>query len=114
MIFNSTTPPRRISAKITDRELELARAYIKGALHYHRNVNPRMEFSVRIAFGGGNRDWHNTPLQCIYDFYVCRNVKDPENRAAKDVGWLLKQILAEDSHAFAIVGKDTGNIYKMC
>ncbi len=62
MIENTSQTVRKISAKISETEIELAKAYIQGAVHSHCSNDPENELSVRILFGGDNRGWGNTPL----------------------------------------------------
>lgn len=95
MIKNNKTTIYSISAKITEKELELAKAYIQGAMHSYSN-NSDDAITVRALFGGENRDWHDTPLQVIYDYYDNAGYIDSQKRAAQDVGKLLKEVLAED------------------
>lgn len=95
MLKNQKTTICAISAKITQDEKELAKAYIQGAVHsYSSNSNDVI--TVRALFGGENRDWHDTPLQVIYDYYDNAGYIDSQKRAAQDVGKLLKEVLAED------------------
>ena len=114
MIVKTNQTVRNISAKIPVVNIELAKAYIQGAVHSHCNCNADKEFSVRILFGGDNRDWGNTPLQCIYDYHkYVRMSKNPAEDAAKDVGWLFKSVLISDARMFEYVDKNTGSVYKM-
>lgn len=114
MIINPKKLNRNITAKVSDVEIECVKAYIQGAVHSHCNTSPGKPFSVRILFGGKNKDWSGTPLQCIYDYHKdIRQSKDPANQAAKDIGWLFKQVLESDSRKFCYIGKDTGNIFKL-
>ena len=57
MIENTSQTVRKVSAKIPETEIALAKAYIQGAVHAHCSSNPASELSVRILFGGDNRDW---------------------------------------------------------
>ena len=113
MIVNTNQTIRAISAQISDVNIDLAKAYIQGAVHSHCNKNADKELSVRILFGGDNKNWANTPLQCIYDYYYDKGSEHPSDDAAKDVGWLFKSVLINDSRTFEYVGKDTGSIYKL-
>lgn len=114
MIENTSQTVRKVSAKIPETEIALAKAYIQGAVHAHCSSDPASELSVRILFGGDNRDWGNTPLQAIYEYHKdIKKAKDPAGDAAKDVGWLLKAVLTEDARTFEYVGKDTGGIYRI-
>ena len=106
---------KRISAKIPRINIELAKAYIQGAVHSHCNNNANSDLSVRILFGGDNTDWENTPLQIIYDYYLyIKNSNNPAKDAAKDVGWLFKEVLIKDKRHFILVGKNTGKVYRLC
>lgn len=87
---------RSISAKISSTELELAKAYIKGAVHCFSKNSHGQKMSVRVLFGAENKDWYDTPLQVIYDYYISKSCANAKERAAIDVGWLLKTVLAED------------------
>ena len=101
MITNDNAKTYNISANISPIDIELCE---------------NAEFSVRILFGGNNRDWYKTPLQKIYDYHHFIDGKDCETAAkssAKDVGMLLKTVLEEDSRNFEIVRIDTGKVYKL-
>lgn len=113
MLINTNSTMRKISAELTEVELALAKAYIQGAVHSHCNNCADKELSARILFGGDNRDWSKTPLQRIYEYYCNNGSEHPAADAAKDVGWLLKSVLDEDSRTFECVGEDTGKKYKL-
>lgn len=114
MIINSNQTVRNISAKLTDTEIALTKTYIQGAVHSHCNNCPDKELSVRILFGGDNRNWAGTPLQRIYEYYNGNGSENPYKDAARDVGWLLKSVLVEDeARNFEHVGNDTGSRYKL-
>lgn len=53
---------RKISAEVTDSELKLMMAYIKGMVYGHTIENSKQWFSGTILFGGKNRDWNGTPV----------------------------------------------------
>ena len=112
MLENISTTVRRISAKISAEELALAKAYMQGAVHSFCGCNGDREFSVRTLFGGTNRDWSDTPLQWIYEYHKSAGKPDPAEAAAKDVGWLFKQVLLDDVRTFRYVRDDTGNVYQ--
>lgn len=114
MLIDTNSTIRKISAELTEVELALAKAYIQGAVHSHCNNCADKELSARILFGGNNRNWADTPLQCIYDYHKKSGSEQPGKNAAQDVGWLLKSVLAKDKRrTFEHVGNDTGNIYKL-
>lgn len=92
-----------ISAKLNQEELASAKVYILGAVHGYTASDEESCFSVRNLFGGKNKDWGDTPLQAIYNFY--RNTEklgheEAAKRAAQDVGKLLKQVLNEDKYDY--------------
>ena len=113
MLLNHDGKVRQISAKLSDEEFVLAKAYIQGAVHSFCKNNPDQDFSGRILFGGANRDWRQTPLQKLYDYHLNENHSDPASQAAKDMGLLLKVVLAEDERFFEETGKDTGQRYRL-
>ncbi len=85
-----------VSAKISEDEMNLAIAFIKGAVHCFCKNNPEQTFSVKTLFGGANNDWNDNPLQVFYDYYSKSGCVDAEKRAAQDVGKLLKSVLDDD------------------
>ena len=104
----------QISAKISIVDIEMAKAYIQGAVHSFCKNNCDEPFSVRVLFGGDNKNWEGTPLQCIFDYhkYIARTSK-PEGIAARDVGHLLKGVLNEDKLRNYDVSDNFGNEYRM-
>lgn len=105
----------RISAKLLPVDVEIIKIYMQGAVEGFCNCNPKDNLSVRILFGGNNRNWNETPMQKIYDYYI--KIGKPEKDAAKsasiDAGKLLTSVLADNSREFELVGKDSGNIYRL-
>lgn len=89
---------RKVSAKICDNKIEKAKEYIKKSVDDYCAINPQTPFSVRTLFGGANRDWRGTDLQPIFYYYdnLKLDYETASNRAAIDVGWLLKTVLYED------------------
>lgn len=115
MLTNNTTKTYRISAKLIPVDIEIIKVYMLGAVNGFCNYNRDSAFSARILFGGNNRDWSDTPMQKIYDYYI-KNGKSYEaaaESAAIDAGRLLKTVLDEDTREFEIVGEDTGKLYKL-
>lgn len=92
---------RTITAKLSPEELDLAKGYLQGAVHSFCKNNPGKWFSLRDLVGGENKDWGETPLQAIYDYYHITAGKTKEKakrQAAIDAGWLLKAVLAEEEN----------------
>lgn len=100
-----------ISAKISNEERNKIHAFIQGAVYSFCKSNPRISFAARDLFGGINNDWSGTPLQVLYNWHVQNNDKDPEDLAGKDVGWLLLEVIKNDSRTFRKI-KDHVNYYE--
>lgn len=98
MLVNNTSHPRKTSSKLSDNNIAIIKAYIKGAVHSFCNNNSELIFSVRLLFGNENKDWYDTPLQSIYEYFINLGYdsKSAANRAAVDVGFLLKDVLISD------------------
>ncbi|WP_296975792.1 hypothetical protein [uncultured Eubacterium sp.] len=115
MINNNKTKTYSISAKLIPVDIEVIKVYLLGAVNAFCNAKPDEAFSARILFGGNNRNWGNTPMQKLYDYYIKegKTEEDAHQAAAIDAGRLLKAVLERDSRKFEIVGKDTGTLYKL-
>lgn len=78
-------------------------SFIKGAVYQFisnqaEKIDGKIRFCIRDLLGGMNADWENTPLQYLYDYHI-RNGKTKDDayvQAAKDAGWLLKEVLYND------------------
>lgn len=115
MITNNDKRIYETSAKLIPVDKEIIKVYMLGAVNAFCNVKPNESFSIRILFGGNNRNWGDTPMQKLYDYYIKegKSEEDAHQSAARDAGWLLKTVLNDDSREFEIVGKDTGTLYKL-
>ncbi len=89
---------RKISANVCGNKIEKAKDYIKKSVDDYCERNQQTPFSVHTLFGGVNRDWRGTDLQSIFYYYdnLKLDYETASNRAAIDVGWLLKMVLSED------------------
>ena len=106
----------RISAYISKDDKEKAIEYIKKSVRDYCENNPNKTISVRILFGGINRDWGETPLQKIFNYYRYVLGWDYEKAAkasAIDVGKLFKHVLVESKNIYKFDGKDSGNRYTL-
>lgn len=92
---------------LTDAEKIKAVRYISGKIDEYLAIENK-PFSVRVLFGGYNRDWSETPLQNIYTYY-CKLYRDrghsdykerAKKQSAKDVGDLLKTAMYESAKCF--------------
>lgn len=91
---------------ISDTEKTLVKAFMQGAIYCWIKNRKEEAFAVRDLMGGENFDWSGTPLQVLYDKHASAG-KDDESAceaAAKDLGWLVKAVLAEDKRTF-VAGK---------
>lgn len=115
MINNNATKTYNISANLIPVDEEIIKVYMQGAVYAFCNTNKGEAFSARILFGGDNKNWGNTPMQKLYDYYIKegKTEEDAHQAAAIDAGRLLKAVLERDSRKFDIVGKDTGTLYKL-
>ncbi len=87
---------------INDTQKELIKAYIQGAVYSWVKNQPGEQFAARDLVGGANFDWTGTPLIALYDKHIAQG-KDSDaaiEAAGKDLGWLLKTVLAEDKRTF--------------
>lgn len=107
------TKTRAISAKLSQLDVDLIKTYMQGCVRGFCSNDSTKEFSVSVLFGDKNRDWRNTPMQRIYDFYKRIGKTDDEayDCAAKDAGHLLKMVLNEDSDYSYDWKKGYTNIY---
>jgi len=87
---------------ITDEQKQLIKAYLQGAVYSWAKNRPNEQFAARDLVGGENYEWSGTPLITLYEKHI--NVGKSSNEAieaaAKDLGWLLKAVLAEDKRHF--------------
>lgn len=115
MIKNNEKKIYNISADLIPADIEIIKVYMQGAVYAFCNVKPDEPFSARILFGGNNKNWGDTPMQKLYDYYIKegKSEEDAHQSAAIDAGRLLKALLERDSRNFEIVGKDTGTLYKL-
>lgn len=106
---------KSMSAKLSNEDLELVKAYMLGAINDFCKNNKNEAFSIRIMFGEDNADWRKTPMQKIYDYHINNGKSHDEARkiAGQDAGHLLKRILNDDDRTFEFVGKDSSNKYKL-
>ncbi len=102
MIINSNKKIVKISAQVSENDLELMKMYILGAVHGFTVVAEQKSFKVRDLFGYDNRDWNGTPIQEIYEFYLkSLPHKEAAEKAAQDVGKLLRKVLTDDKYEYA-------------
>ena len=88
---------------IKDEEIRLIKAYLQGAVYAWVRDRPGAVFAARDLVGGANFEWAGTPLYVLYKKYEnTRSNEQAIEAAAKDLGWLLKSVLAEDKRNFNV------------
>ena len=95
-------------------EKNLIKAFLQGAVYCWIKNRKGEEFAARDLVGGENADWRGTPLQVLYVKHI-KQAKDHEaamESAARDLGWLLKSVLAEDKREFATGKSGMVNAYR--
>lgn len=97
-----------------DREQKSAiKAFLQGAVYCWIKNRKGEEFAARDLVGGENAEWSGTPLQPLYAKHIDLG-KDEDaaiDAAGRDVGWLLKAVLAEDRRTFKAI-KEHVNHYR--
>lgn len=86
---------------IAQAELDLASAFLQGAVYCWCKNNKNHWFAARDLVGGDNYFWQYTPLMPLYEHYL--NMGSQEyavDQAGKAAGRLLKKILIEDKRTF--------------
>jgi len=101
-MITSVHKQRAITAKIGKNEQQRIKDFIQGAVYCFCKNCPNQTFSASSLFGGENYDWSGTPLIALYDWHESVN-GDPVEMAGKDLGWLLLDVIIEDSRIFEII-----------
>lgn len=103
MIINNKARSKKISAQLTQQEINDIKLFIKGAVYaycnncFDKDGNSNW-FSVYTLFGKDNYYWNN-PLISIYNYHI-NNDKDNKTAislSGQDLGHLLKKVLIEDN-----------------
>lgn len=105
MIKNSNKS-KKCFAKLSTREIQNIKYYIKGAVYSFcnnckSNDGDNCWFAAYNLFGEENYYWQE-PLIMLYNYYI--NIGKPQSEAiifaGKDIGILLKQVLIEDTRVY--------------
>jgi hypothetical protein len=103
---------REVSGIDEDQRIAI-RNFMQGAIYCW--VKNRMDepFAVRDLVGGENTDWSRTPLQGLYEKHIGLNKEEDAafEDAAKDLGWLVKSLLANDRRRFSVRKSGLVNSY---
>jgi hypothetical protein len=113
MIVGNHSPLREVTI-LSDLELQLVRAFMQGAIYSWIRNSDRKPFTVRDLVGGSNADWSGTSLQVLYDkhFGRCKTDAEAYDAAAQDLGWIVKSLLHQDKHSFALDQTGYANSYE--
>lgn len=84
---------------LSEKERDLAKAYLLGAVYCWCKNRKDEWFSLRDLVGGDNCQWSGTPLMPIYVKHK-GVAEDAVKEAGKDTGWLLKRVLNDDQRTF--------------
>lgn len=87
---------------LSDIDRSLIQAYVQGAVYCWVKNRKGEWFAVRDLVGGDNTDWTGTPLEPLYTKHRNggKGVDEAFEAAAKDIGWIVKSILADDQRQF--------------
>lgn len=123
-LLNKSVRQKHYSS-LSEQELQLVKAYIRGAVHSFVNTSPNNSFAVRTLFGDNNRNWDECELRPIYYYYnkkySAKGLKGSilhekaHKQAANDVGRILLNVLQEDTQKEYIFTGTTNqtNWYKL-
>jgi len=100
---------------VEERDRELIRAFMQGAVYSWVKNRHDEYFAVRDLVGGLNTDWNGTPLQILYDRHIDAGKDEQEafEAAAKDLGWIVKTLLSDDRRIFQVEKTGLVNSYLM-
>lgn len=89
---------------IGDSQRIAIKAFLQGAVYSWVKNRSGEPFAVRDLVGGDNRNWEGTPLQELFNKHIGqgKSTEDAAEAAARDLGWLIKTVLAEDKRTFEV------------
>ncbi len=87
---------------ISPPELAAIKAFVQGAVYCWVKNRRGEQFAVRDLVGGLNTDWTDTPLYPLYAKHVGKGKpsKEAAESAGRDLGWIVKTVLADDKRTF--------------
>ncbi|KAF3984802.1 MAG: hypothetical protein HFP81_00255 [Methylococcales symbiont of Hymedesmia sp. n. MRB-2018] len=99
---------------ISPEDLKAVKNFLQGAVYCWVKNRKDEFFAARDLMGGDNFNWRGTPLYCLYKKHIGKG-KTKEaaiDEAGKDLGWVLKSVLAEDKRTFESCDKGLAKGYK--
>jgi len=105
----------REPSNLDESDRARVKAFMQGAIYCWVKNKPNEPFAVRDLVGGLNTNWYQTPLQILYDRHIDTGRTEDEafDLAAKDIGWIVKTLLAEDRRTFQVDNSGFVNTYLM-
>ena len=99
---------------ITDEQRDAIKNFMQGAIYCWIKNRAGEPFAVHNLMGGENALWHGTPLLALYEKHADAGKDDvaANEAAAKDLGWLVKSVLAGDKRSFEVHNNGYVNTYK--
>lgn len=90
------------------------KAFIQGAIYCWVKNRKGQPFAVRDLVGGENGNWSGTPLRALYQKHIEQGKgADVANDAAgRDIGWLVKSVLADDKRTLKTEKDGRVNSYR--
>jgi hypothetical protein len=112
MLLPPDSQLRNVTGLSPEQEREI-KAFMQGAVYCWIQLRGNDEFAVRDLMGGVNSNWERTPLQVLYSRQIDRGTQpdSARERAATDLGWIVKSLLAEDKREFTMRDSGWGNTY---
>jgi len=101
MTFSVPSEIRNVQG-LSDSERQHIRAFVQGAVYCWVKNRKGEWFAVRDLVGGENTDWTGTPLDPVYIKHIAsgKGANEAFEAAAKDIGWIVKSVLADDQRHF--------------
>ncbi len=112
MLINESTV-RKVSG-LSKTERDEIHAFVQGAVYSWIKNRKGEKFSARDLFGGENTNWYGTPLQLIHKKHKDAGKDDDSafEASARDIGWIIKSVLHNDSRHFEVDTSGYGNAYR--
>ncbi len=112
MSLLNNTKLRNVPGILPEQKLSI-KSFMRGAIYAWIRDRPGQVFAVRDLVGGPNWDWSGTPLYDLFDRHhtAGKNNASAMKRAAIDLGWLVKSVLAEDKRSFLSTKAGRANGY---
>lgn len=102
MLINGNTSIQEVSS-LSEVERDKICSFLQGAVYTWCAIKGSVEFAAKDFVGGDNRNWLGTPLYALYAHYeyIGEDSESAVEKAGKDLGWLLKKVICNDSRNFS-------------